>query len=138
MNTSGLGCYFFWMFTLDHPGWSSFSKPLAYWVTYLADISWSDLLVTFMHPFPASVFLQRRTLNMAQEAVLVLFQQRPGLQAAVRHSIKVILPLEFVYYLFLSLFNTWHFSLSLPLYSSFSSRWTFITSYINILHKKYF
>ena len=129
------------MFTLDHPGWSSFSKPLAYWVTYLADISWSDLLVTLTHPSPASVFLQRWTVGMAQEADLVLFQQRPGLQAAIRPSIKVILPLESVYYLFLSLFNIWHFSTSLPLYSSFSSRWTFITSlitlYINI-HKKHF
>lgn len=77
-----------------------------------------------------SVFLQRRTLNMAQEAVLVLFQQRPGLHAAVRHSIKVILPLGLCIICFCP-YSTLDISLCLPLYSSFSSRQTFITSYIN-------
>lgn len=126
------------MFTLNHFGWTSkvpFSKSLAYWVTVtdLADISWTDLSVTLRHPFPASLFLQRGTFHTAQDAVLVLFQQRPGPHAAVRHSIKVIPPLGSVYYLFLFLFYIWHFSLSLSSYSSFLSGWAFITLYINIL-----
>lgn len=115
------------------------SKALAYWVTvtYLADISWSDLSITLLHPLTASVFLLRRTFNTAQDAALVLFQQRPGPHAAVRHSIKVISPPEFVYYL-LGSYSTFAISVSVFVQLQVDEHLSpYILTYIRNLFKIY-
>lgn len=128
------------MFTFNHPGWTSQSS-IQQTSGLLSDghvsgsheLNWP--ICHSLEPFPASVFLQRTTFNMAQDSVLVLFQQRPGPPAAVGHSIKVILPLELLYYLLVFLFYIWHLSLSLSFHSSFSSGWAFITLCNNIYKK---